>query len=139
MRRLALVGAVLLVAAVGSAQAAISPAAVALAWSRALNANDNERAASLFAANARVLQPGVDVRLTSHRLAVAFNDALPCAGRIVAVRVRGNRATATFVLAARPKHRCTGIGQKAAALFVVERGKIVRWQQVPVPNEPTAD
>ena len=139
MRRLALVGAVLLVAAVGSAQAAISPAAVARAWSRALNANDNERAASLFAANARVLQPGVDVRLTSHRLAVAFNDALPCAGRIVGVRVRGNRATATFVLGARPKHRCTGIGQKAAALFVVERGKIVRWQQVPVPNEPTAD
>jgi limonene-1,2-epoxide hydrolase len=134
-----LVGAVLLVAAVGSAQAAASPAAVARAWSRALNANDNERAARLFATNARVLQPGVDVRLTSHRLAVAFNDALPCAGRIVSVSVRGNRATATFVLGRRPKHRCTGVGQKAAALFVVERGKIVRWQQVPVPDEATAD
>ena len=139
MRRLALVGAVLLVAAAGSAQAAVSPAGVVRAWSRALNANDNERAARLFAPNARVLQPGVDVRLVSHRVAVAFNDALPCAGRIVGIRVRGNRATATFVLGTRPKHRCTGVGQKAAAVFVVEAGKIVRWQEVPVPSEPTAD
>lgn len=131
-------GAVLAVAAVGAAQAARSPADVVRAWSRALNANDNERAARLFAPNARVIQPGVDVRLRSHRLAVAFNDALPCAGRIVDIRVRGERATATFVLGTRPRHHCDGPGQRAAALFVVHAGKIVRWQQVPVPQSPTA-
>jgi len=104
-----------------------------------LNRNDNERAARLFAAGARVVQPGVDVRLTNHRLALAFNESLPCAGRIVAIRVRGNRATATFVLGHRPNHRCDGPGQQAAALFVVRNGKIVRWQQVPVPEgTPTA-
>jgi len=130
--------AALAVAAVSSAQAAASPATVVRAWSRALNANDNERAARLFAANARVVQPGVDVRLSSHKLAVAFNNALPCAGRIVEIRVSGERATATFVLGARPKHRCDGPGQKAAALFVVHNGKIVRWQQVAVPEGPTA-
>ena len=138
MRRLVGVTAVLLVAAAGSAQAVTSPAAVARAWSRALNANDNERAARLFAPNARVIQPGVDVRLSTHRLAVAFNDALPCAGRITEIRVAGERATATFVLGSRPKHVCNGRGQKAAALFVVHNGKIVRWQQVPVPQAPTA-
>jgi limonene-1,2-epoxide hydrolase len=137
MRRLACATAVLVVAAVGSAlaaSAAPSPAAVVRAWSKALNANDNERAAWLFAPDALVVQPGVNVRLASHKLAVAFNDALPCAGRVTEIRVRGTSATATFVLGHRPKHRCDGPGQKAAALFVVRNGKIVRWQQVPVPT-----
>ena len=133
-----LVGALLAVTAVGSASAAASPSTVVRAWSRALNANDNEHAARLFAPNARVIQPGVDVRLRTHAIAVAFNDALPCAGRVISIRVRGERATATFVLGTRPKHRCDGLGQKAAALFVVHAGKIVRWQQVPVPSGPTA-
>ncbi len=133
-----LVAAVLAMAAAGTAQAAATPAAVVRAWSRALNTNDNERAARLFARNARVVQPGVDVRLNTHALAVAFNAALPCAGRIVEIRVSGNRATATFVLGERPKHRCDAPGVKAAALFVVRRGKIVLWQQVPVPEKPTA-
>ena len=133
-----LIGAVLAVAAAGPAHAAPSPADVVRAWSRALNANDNERAARLFAPNARVIQPGVDVRLNTHKLAVAFNAALPCAGRIVGIRVSGERATATFVLGTRPMHRCDGLGQRAAALFVVRAGKIVRWQQVPVPESPTA-
>jgi limonene-1,2-epoxide hydrolase len=138
MRRLVLVAAVLAMAAAGTAQAAATPAAVVRAWSRALNTNDNERAARLFARDARVVQPGVDVRLNTHALAVAFNAALPCAGRIVEIRVSGNRATATFVLGERPKHRCDAPGVKAAALFVVRRGKIVLWQQVPVPEKPTA-
>ena len=133
-----LLGAVLAVAAAGPAHAAASPADVVRAWSRALNVNDNERAARLFAPNARVIQPGVDVRLNTHRLAVAFNAALPCAGRILGIRVNGERATATFVLGTRPRHRCDGLGQRAAALFVVRAGKIVRWQQVPVPQTPTA-
>ena len=138
MRRLIVTAAVLAVAAVSSAQAATSPEAVARAWSRALNANDNERAAWLFAPNARVIQPGVDVRLTTHKLAVAFNNALPCAGRITTITVNGERATATFILGTRPKHLCGGLGQKAAALFFVHNGKIVRWQQVVVPQGPTA-
>lgn len=128
-----LVGAALALAAAGTAQAAAKPAQVARAWSKALNANNNVAAADLFALNARVIQPGLDVRLNSHALAVAFNESLPCAGRIVAVQVNGNRATATFVLGQRPKHRCDAPGAKAAAVFTVRDGKIVRWQQVPVP------
>jgi limonene-1,2-epoxide hydrolase len=113
---------------------------VARAWSKALNANRNVAAANLFAHNARVIQPGVDVRLNSHALAVAFNASLPCAGRIVAITVKGNQATATFVLGERPKHRCDAPGAKAAAVFTVRNGKIIRWQQaaVPTPGGPTA-
>src|SRR5712691_9062649 len=123
----------LALAAAGTAQAAATPAQVARAWSKALNVNHNVAAAKLFAPNARVVQPGVDVRLNSRALAIAFNDSLPCAGRIVAIRVKGSSATATFVLGQRPKHRCDAPGAKAAAVFTVRKGKIVRWQQVPVP------
>ena len=117
-----------------------SPPAIVRAWSKALNANNNVAAAKLFAHNARVIQPGVDVRLNSRALAVAFNASLPCAGRIVAVQVNGAKATATFVLGERPKHRCDAPGAKAAAVFTVRGGKIVRWEQIPVPapKGPTA-
>jgi limonene-1,2-epoxide hydrolase len=138
VRRLVLLGAVIATAAAGTAHAAATPAQVVRAWSKALNANDNNHAAALFALDARVVQPGIDVRLTSRSLAVAFNDALPCAGRIVRLTVHGQRATATFVLGHRPKHTCDGPGQKAAALFVVRDGKIVLWKQVAVPAGPTA-
>jgi len=110
-----------------------TPAQVVRAWSTDLNANRNEAAARLFAPDARVVQPGVDVVLSSHALAVAFNDALPCAGKITRLQVRGSQVTATFLLGARPQHRCDGPGQKAATLFVVRDGKILLWRQVPVP------
>jgi limonene-1,2-epoxide hydrolase len=128
---------VLAVAAAGSgaATAAKQPAAVVRAWSAALNANRNEDAARLFAPSARVVQPGIDVRLPTHAIAVGFNDSLPCAGKIVRMDVTGNRVVATFVLGERPKHRCDAPGVKAAALFVVRNGKIVLWQQVPVPKD----
>jgi limonene-1,2-epoxide hydrolase len=138
VKRLVVLSVVLAFAAAGTAQAAATPAQVVRAWSRALNANDNAGAARLFAHNARVVQPGIDVRLETRELAVAFNAALPCAGKIVEIRVRGNRATAVFTLGERPKHRCDAPGAKAAALFVVRNGKIVLWQQVPVPEKPSA-
>ena len=143
MRRLPLVAAALIVAAVGvhGVSAATTPQSIVRAWSKALNANDNAGAAKLFALNARVIQPGVDVPLTSHALALAFNASLPCAGKIIRITVKGNRATATFVLGERPKHRCDAPGVKAAAVFTVRGGKIVRWEQIAVPpasSGPTA-
>jgi hypothetical protein len=116
-----------------------TPAAIVREWSRDLNANENERAAALFAPHARVIQGPVDVRLTP-RLALAFNASLPCAGKIVALEVHGERVVATFLLGHRPQHRCDGPGQRAAAVFVVHRGKIVLWEQIAVPpaKKPTA-
>ncbi|HJX46760.1 MAG TPA: nuclear transport factor 2 family protein [Gaiellaceae bacterium] len=139
MKRLLALVAVLAVAVASSggataARSSASPAAVARAWSKALNANDNVRAAELFAPNARIVQRTIDVRLTSRALAIAFNASLPCAGRVVAVTVHGNRAVATFVLGERPKHHCDGPGMKAAALFIVRGGKITLWEQIAVPK-----
>jgi limonene-1,2-epoxide hydrolase len=139
VKRLLALAALLVMAVAGSgaataARASASPDSVARAWSKSLNANDNAAAAALFAPNARVVQPGIEIILANRTLAIAFNDALPCAGRIVAVTVHGNRAVATFVLGQRPKHHCTTPGVKAAALFVVRDGKITLWKQVAVPN-----
>jgi limonene-1,2-epoxide hydrolase len=139
VNRLLALAVVLAVAVVGSggaiaARSSASPAAVARAWSKALDANDNVRAAQLFAPNARIVQGGIDARLTTRALAIAFNASLPCAGRVIAVTVQGNRAIATFVLGERPKHHCDAPGIKAAALFVVRGGKITLWQQIAVPK-----
>jgi hypothetical protein len=136
--RLSALAAVLVLSA--SAQPA-SPAQVVRAWSHALNTNRNEAAARLFAPNAEIVQGPLDVRLTTHALAVGFNASLPCAGRIVRLTVKGEVATAVFVLGERPRHRCDAPGQKAAARFHVHNGKIVRWEQIPVPadsGKPTA-
>jgi limonene-1,2-epoxide hydrolase len=119
----------------GAVSAGQKPAAVVRAWSSALNENRNRDAARLFAPSAHVVQPGVDVRLTTRAIAVGFNDALPCAGRITRLDITGTRVVATFVLGERPGHRCDAPGVKAAALFDVRNGKIVLWQQVPVPKD----
>jgi hypothetical protein len=135
---------VLVVAAAGSGAASAtyavrSPAQVVRAWSAALNANRNEDAAKLFAPNADIIEGTTDVRLTTHRLAVAFNASLPCAGRIVAINVVGKGvAVATFVLGHRPAHTCDGPGEKAAALFIVRGGKILTWERVAVPKPKDA-
>ena len=68
-----------------------SPAQVVRAWSKALNADDNAAAGALFAPNARVVQGPLDVHLRTRALAVRFNAALPCAGKVVELRVSGDR------------------------------------------------
>jgi limonene-1,2-epoxide hydrolase len=142
VQRLAALGAALAVAAACSGAALAttdtpSPAVVVRAWSKALNANDNEAAGRLFAKNARVVQGPLDARLPTQALAAVFNNTLPCAGRIITLEVKGNAVLATFVLGHRPKHTCDGPGQKAAALFVVKKGKITLWEQVAVPPAPS--
>ena len=108
------------------------------AWSEALNAGDDDAAAELFAENATVVQGDFSARLATHEDAVAFNSSLPCSGRIVELAVEGNEVSATFVLGDRPGSACDGPGQQATAIFVVEDGKIVVWQQVPTPADVPA-
>jgi limonene-1,2-epoxide hydrolase len=122
------------VIAFAAGTAAPSPAQVVRAWSKALNADDNSAAGALFAPNARVVQGPLDVRLRTRALAVEFNAALPCSGKILELRVSGDRVTATFRLGERPRHRCDAPGTKAAALFEIRNGRIVLWKQIPVPT-----
>jgi limonene-1,2-epoxide hydrolase len=137
-RRLAVVaiGAILLPACGSSDPSAES---VVRAWSQALNSDDNERAADLFAPGAEVVQAGRVLNLRSHTDAVAWNAALPCAGRIVSIKTAGKTATATFKLGDRPSSRCDGPGQRATAIFRVVKGKIVLWHQTAPEGAPQAE
>ena len=117
-----------------------SPASVVRAWSKALNAGDNQSAADLFAPNAEVIQGPVVIRLRTHADAVVWNAGLPCSGKIVALSTRGATVTATFLLGNRPTSACDGPGHRATAVFRIRGGKIVLWHQVPnaAPPPPPA-
>ena len=120
---------------VGCGAGTSSPESVVRAWSRALNAGDDDGAADLFARGAEVVQGDRVLHLHTHAEARDFNRALPCSGRIVALAVHGDEVKATFVLGDRPSSICDGPGEKAAALFRIRGGKIVLWHQVAVPPE----
>ena len=108
---------------------------VARAWSAALNRDDDEAAAKLFARGARIIQEG-DFTLDTRRDAVMWNAALPCGGTITRViRQSKTDVVVVFHLKERPRHACDGPGKDAAALFRVEHGKIVLWHQTAVPGE----
>ena len=117
-----------------------SPESVVRAWSVAINSNDNEAAARLFAPNARVIQGPLDIHLRTHRLAVAFNASLPCSGRVVLLFRDGDVVTATFALGPRGGDYppCIGSGDRAAAAFTIRRGRIVEWQQIEPPPASAA-
>jgi limonene-1,2-epoxide hydrolase len=136
-RILALSAAVALASGCGSG----SPSAesVVRAWSAALNQDDNDTAASLFAQGAEVVQNGHVLTLRNRHQALAWNSALPCSGKIVSIHTRGQTATATFVLGDRRHSRCDGPGQEATAIFKVVHGKIVLWHQTNAqgPTGPT--
>jgi limonene-1,2-epoxide hydrolase len=137
LRAALVLAAVALLAGCGSG----SPSAesVVRAWSQALNDDDNDRAADLFARDAQVVQAGHELTLKTHADAVAWNAALPCSGKIVSIDSHGNTATATFLLADRRHSSCDGPGQRATAIFKVVKGKIVLWHQTPAkgPTRPT--
>lgn len=134
MRWLAVVLVTLALAA--PAAGALGPAAAVRAWSAALDRDDNQAAADLFANGAVVVQNGRALVLSTRKLRVLWNSGLPCTGRITALTVKGNVADATFVLGNRKSSKCDGPGLKARAKFTVRRGKIVRWEQLPVVAAP---
>jgi hypothetical protein len=77
------------------------------------------------------------VTLPTREEAVRFNESLPCTGEIVDLAVEETQVTATFVLGDRQAGPCDAPGEQASAIIVVESGKIVVWQQVPVLGEDT--
>lgn len=107
------------------------------AWSSAINANENSKAADLFATDAKVVQ-GDELVLHTHRDAVRWNESLPCAGKVESISARdGGELLVTFILAERPQHACDGPGSQAAAIFRVQDGKITLWHQTDVPGGGT--
>lgn len=65
-----------------------------------------------------------------------FNEALPCSGRVLDLRIEGDVVTAVFELGSRDTSLCDAPpGTIAAAEFVIRSGKIAVWQVVAVPAE----
>jgi hypothetical protein len=129
MRRLVL--GLVLVAALAGCGTDASPRNVVRAWSAALSAGDDERAASLFAPGAVVVQGSEATHLRTHGDAVRWNSRLPCSGRIVASRENGSAVTASFRIGRRRGHRCDAPrGAEVEVIVVVEHGKIVLWDQI---------
>ena len=122
---------------VGCGSGSPSAESVVRAWSAALNQDDNNTAASLFAQGAEVVQNGHVLTLRNRHQALAWNSALPCSGKIVSIHTRGQTATATFVLGDRRHSQCDGPGQEATAIFRVVHGKIVLWHQTNTRGGPT--
>jgi hypothetical protein len=116
-----------------------SPEEVVRNWSEALNADDNDGAADLFASGAEVVQAGRSYRLSRHDEAVRWNAALPCNGTIVELEVDEHEVTAVFVLSDSKTMPCDAPGARTTAIFTVRDGKIVRWEQpsggAPAPGD----
>jgi limonene-1,2-epoxide hydrolase len=125
-------------AAAGCGSSPPSTESVVRAWSQALNSEDNQGAADLFARGAEVVQGNRVITLRTHAEAVKWNSALPCSGRIVSITSNGHTAKATFELGDRSHSRCDGPGQRATAIFRVVKGKIVLWHQTATSSTPSS-
>jgi hypothetical protein len=120
----------ILVALLAGCGGSESPERVVRAWSKAFNGGDNNGAADLFAAGAKVIA-GDSVRVLRNRdQAVAFNAGLPCSGRIVRLKAARAEVTAIFDLADRGTRQCGGIGERGSIFFRIREGKIVVFDQI---------
>lgn len=121
-----------LVAAGAAGCGGMSPEDVVRQWSDALNHGLNDDAAALFAPGAEAVSAeGEVIVLRSQRDAERFNAALPCQGEIIAMSRQGTQVTATFRLDQRGTFACPAPLSVDTAVFTVEDGKIVRWEQLP--------
>jgi hypothetical protein len=113
-------------------------ATVIRGWSTSLRQGDVGRAARYFALPAVVANGTPPLRLSTRAEAEAFNRALPCGAKVVALQ-RGvhDYVVATFRLTERPgPGSCgTGTGALARTAFQVRRGHILQWLRVPNGDE----
>ncbi len=109
-------------------------AAVIQAWSARLNRGDYNGIAKLFAVPVLIVQPPYEYRLVTRAQVARWYSLLPCAGTVVAIVFKGRYATAVFRLGNLRKGKCDAPGALAAAQFEIRKGKIVTWEQVPVPK-----
>jgi hypothetical protein len=113
------------------------PEDVIEAWSAALRAGDDERAAGYFTVPAIVQNGTPPMTLSTRQDIVLFNLALPCGGRVVRTSQRGPYTDVVFVLTDRPGGNCgSGTGQEVATAFLVRDGKIAEWRRLPDPPSP---
>jgi hypothetical protein len=110
------------------------------AWSEALRHGDIDAAAERFAIPSVAENGQFLVRIESEADARAFNESLPCGGRLIRAEGAGEFTTATFRLTERPgPGSCgDGTGETAKTAFVIRDGLIVEWRRVGLaqPDSP---
>ena len=104
-------------------------------WSKAINAERYERAASFFAPGA-IVDQGREFRLENHRGAVLFNSTLPCKADVTDVDGEGDTLLAAFRLRDGPGGSCEG---SARVRFRFRNGKFIEWRQLPESDTPPGD
>jgi hypothetical protein len=112
--------------------------ALVRAWSARLDAGDNAGLARLFRVPVLMTQGQYVFRLVTRSQVARWHSTLPCSGKIVSITVKGRVATAVFRLGDRTTSRCDAPGTLAAARFTIVGGKIVAWEQIPVPPHQAA-
>lgn len=103
-------------------------------WIDALNAGDFDRAADYFAAGA-VVEQFAPLRLRSRADVLQFNRGLPCRAEVTDVEEEGRTTLAAFRLREGRLGRCSE-GGEARVRFLIEKGKIREWRQLPEPPVP---
>ena len=96
-------------------------------WSKAINAERYDRAASFFAPGA-IVDQGREFRLENRRGAVLFNSTLPCKADVTDVDGEGDNLLAAFRLRDGPGGKCEGA---ARVRFRFRNGKFTEWRQLP--------
>ena len=112
--------------------------AIVREWSRHLNAGDNAGEADLFRLPATMIQGQYAYKLVTRKQIAQWHAGLPCSGKVLSISVKGNVATAVFRLGDRKTSKCDAPGTLAAAAFLIVKGKIVAWEQVPPPTKAGA-
>ena len=112
--------------------------AVVRAWSAHLDAGDNAGVARLFKVPVLMTQGAYVFRLVNKSQVARWHASLPCSGHVISITVKGRIATAVFRLGDRATSKCDAPGTLAAARFTIVGGKIIAWQQVPVPPQQAA-
>jgi hypothetical protein len=109
---------------------------VVRSWAAAIREAQFERAADLFAPNAKVQNGGDVERLKTRDFALVWNASLPCGATVENVGGARGYAIVDFRLTERRGGSCgSGIGNAARSAIRVEDGKITGWYRLPDPPE----
>jgi hypothetical protein len=109
-------------------------AAVVRSWAAAVREARFERAADLFARNARVQNGGAVERLKNRTYALVWNASLPCGATVESVGGADGYAIVRFRLTERRGGSCgQGRGRPARSAIKVREGRITEWYRLPDP------
>jgi hypothetical protein len=101
-------------------------------WLRALSRGDVQGAARFFALPSRYQNGTAVLTIDSPGERLAINLALPCGGRVVALRGARGFTIATIRLRERPGADCgRGAGGRARTAIRVAGGRIREWYRLP--------